>query len=90
MSMIAMVCAGDTTVLLRSIQSLDPKDEVQHTYELTFMDGPTSAQYSKSIVSEIDAMRALAAWIIADTPEEDLKVGLNILQSDPHIRKFMP
>lgn len=91
--LIAMVCVGDTLITLVKVIPLDV-EEIRAggaTYNLTFTDIPTERRYTKSITEENQAMQALAAWIAADDPEKNLKVGLKTLKLDPAIMKyFMP
>lgn len=84
---------GDTMVTMHKVQSLDPHEppETQFTYELRFLDLPTSTTEVIVCSSENDAVLMFAAWLTADEPDFDFTPFIERLyKAIRSSRKFLP
>ncbi len=90
--LIATLSVGDALITLVGVVPLAKEDMGNVTYNLTFTDIPTDKSYTKSYVSENDALHAIAAWIAADDGEgfPTIKRVLNDLRNDPAMKGQLP
>ena len=66
--LIATIYIGDTHLSVIAVQSLDPHDAAQFSYELHFRDGPSGKFATVVADGENTALYMFAAWIAADEP----------------------